>query len=512
MSDDHRPNILLVMADQLAARYLPTYGHGVVKAPNIAALADRGLVFTSAYSNSPLCAPARCAMMTSRRNSDIGAYDNAAELHASVPTFAHHLRAGGYQTCLAGKMHFVGPDQLHGFEERLTTDIYPADFGWTPNWDESETRVDWWFHNMDSVRNAGVADSTNQLDYDDEVAFQSVRKLRDLARSSDRRPWMLTASFTHPHDPYVMRSEFWDLYDHHSIDMPRVPALPVDTLDPHSRRLRNVSAMDEDPVSDSQIRNARHAYYSSISYIDHRVGELMGALEATGQEVNTVVLFTADHGDMLGERGLWFKMTFFDGACRIPMILAGPGVNSGVTCGENVSLADVMPTLLAAAGIAVPTEAEGTTLVDIASGHCGHDRPVFGEYLGEGAVAPIFMIRQGRYKYVHCDVDPPQLYDLENDPDELINMAGDPLQSHVVKAFDGLVRSRWDTKQVHADVLASQRARRLIDAALRQGHRTPWDHQPFLNASERFMRNHFNLNDVERGRRFPAASPGTARD
>jgi choline-sulfatase len=330
-----RPNILLIMADQLAAPFLPAYGHSMVQAPALDALASCGTVFESAYTNSPLCAPARFSMLSGQYNSKIGAYDNAAEFASSVPTFAHHLRGAGYQTCLAGKMHFVGADQLHGYEERLTTDIYPADFGWTPNWEDAEGRFDWWFHNMDSVRFAGVADSSNQLDYDDEVGFQAVRKLRDLARTNDARPWMLTASFTHPHDPYVARQQYWDRYDHDAIDMPKVGALPVDTLDPHSRRLRHVSAMDAVELTDAQIRNARHAYYANISYVDDWVGTLLATLEAGGMAENTVVIFTADHGDMLGERGLWYKMNFFEGAARVPLIVsvrASCRAEHGSTC------------------------------------------------------------------------------------------------------------------------------------------------------------------------------------
>ncbi len=497
------------MADQLAAPLLPSYGHPVVQTPALDALARQGRRFASAYSNSPLCAPARFAMMTGQRNSRIGAYDNAAELPASVPTFAHYLRAAGYQTCLAGKMHFVGPDQLHGFEERLTTDIYPADFGWTPDWSDPDGRFDWWFHNMDSVRFAGVADSSNQLDYDDEVGFQSIRKLRDLARSTDERPWLLTASFTHPHDPYVARQQYWDRYDHDAIDLPRVGPLPASMLDPHSRRLRNVSAMDDEGLSEAQVRNARHAYYSNVSYVDDWVSNLIGTLTTCGMADNTVVIFTADHGDMLGERGLWYKMNFFEAACRVPLLVAGPGVVPGVSP-EHVSLIDLLPTFVELAGAELPAETDGDSLRPLLGGDHQLGRRVFGEYLGEGAIAPILMIRDGDLKYIHCDADPPQLYDLVADPDELVNLAlpnsaSTPDVTATLASFEKLLAERWDTTAIHANVLASQRARRLVDTAMRQGRRTSWDHQPFVDASERFMRNHFDLNDVERSRRFPPA-------
>ena len=198
------PNILMVMADQLAPHFIGAYGHPLVKTPNIDALAEKGARFDAAYCNSPLCAPARFSLMSGRHATRIAAYDNASEFPSSVPTFAHYLRLMGYRTCLSGKMHFIGPDQLHGFEERLTTDIYPSDFAWTPDWDSPDRRIDKWYHNMDSVREAGVAATTLQIDYDEEVVFCAKRKIFDYARRS-QEPFCLVTSFIHPHDPYVTR-------------------------------------------------------------------------------------------------------------------------------------------------------------------------------------------------------------------------------------------------------------------------------------------------------------------
>ena len=186
--DARRPNVLLVMADQLAAGWLPAYGHAAVHAPNLTALAAGAVVFESAYCPSPLCAPSRAGLLSARLPSHTGVFDNAAEMPAALPTVTHQLRAAGYYTGLVGKMHFVGPDQLHGFEERLTTDIYPADFGWTPDYTKPDERIDWWYHNLGSVMGAGVAEITNQLEYDDEVAYHATRKIYDLARGQDARP------------------------------------------------------------------------------------------------------------------------------------------------------------------------------------------------------------------------------------------------------------------------------------------------------------------------------------
>jgi len=497
------PNILLIMADQLAAPFLGLHG-GPAITPNIDRLAEQGVTFTSAYSNSPLCAPARFAMMSGQLNSKIGAYDNASEFPAGVPTFAHHLRAAGYQTSLVGKMHFVGPDQLHGYEERLTTDIYPADFGWTPNWGDPDGRFDWWFHNMDSVVHAGIVDASNQLDYDDDVAHHAIRKLRDLARTSDDRPWMMTASFTHPHDPYVARQAFWDLYDHDAIPLPTTGLLPDDENDPHSRRLRHVIGADVTDVSDEQVRTARHAYLAKISYVDHQVGEMLDELERHGMDDDTVVIFTADHGDMLGERGLWYKMSYFEHACRIPLIVRTPPqgrVTGPTTVAAHVGLLDIAPTLLDIAGVENPAVMDGASVLPLLNGHVDEDRTVVGEYLGEGAVAPIFMIRRGPWKFVWSQPDGAQLYDLERDPHELVNLVGDADFTDVVADFTSDVLRRWDPDAIHAAVRSNQQDRALIDTAMRQGRLAAWDYQPMTDSANQYMRNHLDLNDVESGRR-----------
>ena len=179
-------------------------------APNLDRLASTGTVFDTAYCNFPLCAPSRFSMAAGKLCSAIGAYDNAAEMPASIPTYAHYLRAAGYQTALSGKMHFIGPDQYHGFETRLTADLYPADFSWVPNWgDEGERDT----NDARSVLVAGVCERSVQIDFDEQVTFQAIQYLYDTARSDDKRPFFLQVSYTHPHEPYLCRKEYWDLYD-----------------------------------------------------------------------------------------------------------------------------------------------------------------------------------------------------------------------------------------------------------------------------------------------------------
>ena len=497
------PNFLVVMVDQLNPAFLPIHGHPLVKAPNLEKLAARGMVFDKAYCNSPLCSPSRTAFMTGSLPSRTGGYDNAAEFRADIPTFAHYLRGMGYQTVLSGKMHFCGPDQMHGFEERLTTDIYPADYGWTPDWDRPAERPSW-YHNMSSVIDAGLCVRTNQIDFDEEAVFASERAIYDHARSKRDRPFLLVTSLTHPHDPFAITQNYWDLYDHGAIDMPRVRKGDV-ALDPHTQRIRHVCAMDVQPVTDAQIRNARHAYYGAISFCDAHLGRLIEVLDKTGIADDTVVLFLGDHGEMLGERGLWYKMNFFEGGARVPLVMAGPTVMAGRS-DAAVSLVDILPTLVEMAGgepsRTVASPIDGRSLVPYLTGQGGHD-DVLGEYLAEGAVAPVVMIRRGRFKFVHAPGDPDQLYDMVADPDEMLNRAEDLQFADVRATFLAEVRQKWDLVALDAAVRDSQRRRRLVDAALARGVTKPWDFQPFRDASRQYMRNTIDLDDLEAAARYP---------
>jgi choline-sulfatase len=483
----------------------------VAKTPHIDELAAAGVVFDAAYTNSPLCTPARCCMMTGRLPSATRGYDNAAYLASTIPTFAHYARAAGYRTVLSGKMHFVGPDQLHGFESRRTTDIYPADFGWTPNWRAPDERIDWWYHNMDSVTGAGVAEVTNQLLFDDEVGHQSVRALHDLARADDDRPFLLVASFTHPHDPYVTRREHWDRYEGVDIPLPTVTADRVAPDDPHSARLRQALAMDRAVITDDDVRRARRAYLGNVSYCDDWTGRLTAALGALGLADDTVVILLADHGDMLGERGLWYKMSFFEGSARIPLVIHAPQRFGARRVSTPVSLVDVLPTVMDLVGSSVePVDPlAGGSLLPWCDGATG-DRTVLGEYMAEGSVAPIVMIRRGDLKFVHCPVDPDQLFDLSADPHELVDLAGAPDHAATVAALRDEVAARWDLDAVTADVVADQARRHFVSGALRVGRYTPWDYTPPADGSLQYMRNHLDLNDVERLARWPR-SPGSRR-
>ncbi|WP_108263107.1 choline-sulfatase [Mangrovicoccus ximenensis] len=503
MTDATRPNILIFMVDQLNGTFFPDGPAEFLHVPNIRALADRSTRFRNAYTASPLCAPGRASYMSGQLPSRTGVYDNAAEFASSIPTYAHHLRRAGYQTCLSGKMHFVGPDQLHGFEERLTTDIYPPDFGWTPDYRKPGERIEWWYHNMGSVTGSGVAEISNQMEYDDEVAYHATRKIYDLGRGHDDRPWCLTVSFTHPHDPYVARRKYWDLYEECDRLLPEVADLGYDSQDPHSKRIFDANDWRSFDISEDDIRRSRRAYFANISYLDDKIGEVMEALRGIRQEGNTIILLVSDHGDMLGERGLWFKMSFLEGSARVPLMVAAPQMPPG-RVDVPVSNIDICPTLCDLAGISldeIRDWTDGESLVPLASG--GTRGPVAMEYAAEASYAPMVCLREGRWKYTACALDPEQLFDLDADPHELANLAGNPAHEATLQHYRAMAEDRWDLARFDAEVRHSQARRWIVYEALRNGSYFPWDYQPLQKASERYMRNHMDLNVVEENARFP---------
>jgi choline-sulfatase len=498
-------NILIIMADQLSALALGCYHNADVKSPHIDRLAAEGVVFDAAYSSSPLCTPARYAFMTGQNISACGGYDNAAYMPATMPTFAHYLRLMGYRGCLSGKMHFVGPDQLHGFEERVTTDIYPADFGWVPDWENADERIDLWYHNMSSVKQAGVASITNQLAYDDEVGAQAMRVLYDHARGEDERPLCLVASFIHPHDPYATRQKYWDLYEDVDIAPPSVPR--PSSQDPHNARLEKVIALDAVDVGEREIIDARRAYYGNVSYVDEWVGRLRATLDDCGMADNTTILFTADHGDMLGEFGLWYKMSFREWSNRIPLIVHQPGRFDARRVAAPVAQVDVLPTLVdiaADAGVGQPPAPidplHGRSLLPLCDGDASNDPDAcVSEYLAEGTAAPMLMIRRGQFKYICCSTDPEQLFDLENDPDELHNL----VDHELLEEFRREAAGYWDAETMRETVVADQKRRRAVHAALRIGRYQGWDFNPARDASEEYTRSHMDLTHFDIVSRFP---------
>jgi len=467
-------NFLVVIADQLSPRALPAYGNRVVKAPAVSALAESGVVFEHAYCNFPLCAPSRASFITGLLASQTGVFDNGAELAASLPTLAHRLRARGYRTALAGKMHFIGPDQLHGFEQRLTPDIYPAGLNWIPDWSLPLDQTLPWYHDMSSVFGAGIAERSLQLAYDQEVAAASLRAVHDLASTAAERPFLLIASFSQPHDPWEVPAEYWHRYEGVTIDPPRVGHIPDGDVDPHTHRVREMCGALGVEVSAGVLLNARRAHYASISWVDDQVAALVGALEDSGVRDDTAVVFMADHGEMLGERGDWYKMSFFEPSVGVPLIFNAPGAFPPHRVPQNASLLDLAPTLAELAG-ADATGLEGKSLAGVLRGGRSRDDAVYSEYLAEAAVAPVVMVKSGALKYIASPADPELLFDLDEDPDELVNVAADAKYTKRLDAMRETAAKRWDLPSLHGEIVESQRRRRLVADAMKVGPVPHWD-------------------------------------
>jgi len=343
------------------------------------------------------------------------------------------------------------------------------------------------------VTEAGVAEISNQLEFDDDTAYHAKLKIRQYARRLDPRPFCLTVSFTHPHDPYVTRQQYWDLYDHDKIPMPTVKAMNYDEQDPHSQRLYDAVDYTNFDVKENDIRNARHAYFANISYLDDKIGEILDVLDQCDFDDNTHIVLTADHGDMLGERGLWYKMNFFEWSARIPFLVA-------------VASHDILPTLIDLAGgdskhLAVPID--GHSVMGLIKHGEDEKRGAYAEYCAEGSVGPMVMIRRGDYKFIYCPADPIQLYDVNKDPHELSNLANDNEHLDTLNTFIDEMNKRWDFEKFTHEVKHSQKSRQLVDRANRKGKFSAWDYQPQIDAKERFMRNHLDLNVLEANNRYP---------
>ncbi|MEM7170334.1 MAG: choline-sulfatase [Pseudomonadota bacterium] len=493
-SQRSQPSILMIQADQLSASALSCYGNSITQTPHLDRLAGEGAVFEEAYCNYPLCAPSRFSMMTGQLASRIAAYDNGAEFPAGIPTFAHYLRAAGYRTCLSGKMHFIGPDQLHGYDQRLTSDIYPSDFVWAANWDEARQRDT---NGPGAVTVAGPCQESVQIQYDDQVAAQACDWLEQCR--DDDRPFLLTVSFTHPHDPFVCGYDDWALYEGVEIPLPETPQ----AQDPHSQKILQQFGMADITFSDAEIVRARRGYYGSVSYFDRKIGQVLAALEASGRAENTIVLVTADHGEMLGEQGLWMKKVFFENAIKVPLIFWRPGRIAAKRISGLVSLVDLLPTLMGLAGQDT-SDGEGPVEpvdgLDLTPALWGSEdlpeRPLRAELTCEGSDGPVLLLRRGSLKYIWSTVDPPLLFDLETDPNEVENLAGRTEWAEREAALLSDVTALWEPQELARAVRLSQVRRGLITRAHKTVGTPPdWDYRESVQPDSRWMRGETSYND-----------------
>lgn len=482
------PNIVLIMADQLAAQALRLYGNKVCKTPNLDRLAADGTVFENAYSNNPLCVPCRASLMAGRLTPSIGVYDNANELPSSSPTMAHFLRHAGYWTELCGKMHFIGPNQLHGFNQRSVTDVYPANYQWIADWDAGPSFVPSGTA-LNGVVEAGSCIRTMQEDYDDEVEHCAIQSLYDRAREPENQPFFELISFTSPHTPFTVSQEYWDRYNADDIDEPTVGELPFEELDYHSKALFFAHGRHQHKITKDHLRDARHAYYGMISYIDDKIGHILDTLDKTGLADDTIVIFTSDHGEMLGERGMWFKQAFWEWSAHVPLIARVPGAPKGNKVDTVVSLVDLLPTFLDCAGRPdlIPTEADGTTLLPLINAQpSDHPDIAISDYLAIGPCVPCRMVRKRQYKYTCTHGHPDLLFDMQSDPNELTNLADRSDYAEILADLKAIAFTNWNPDTLGLQIKASQKQRKVIKTT--PGAADKWDYVARVGDDTRFVR------------------------
>ena len=511
------PNILYIMADQMAASALPFYG-GPAIAPNLERLAATGTVFDAAYCPSPICASSRFSMMTGQLPHKVGAFDNSSDFPCSIPTFSHYLRNLGYRTCLSGKMHFVGPDQLHGFEERLTTDIYASDFTWAADWQRREENYSPSNMSPAGVIESGICKRSLQLDYDEEVTYEARRRLFDYARDTRQDPFFMCVSYTHPHNPFIVTQPYWDLYNGIKIDGPKVPYIPYEERDAWAKRYFMTIRQDEFDVSDAELEQARRAYYGMISFVDDQIGILLKTLEETGCDSDTIVVFASDHGEMLGERGMWFKFNPYEGSIRVPLLANVPGIKQPGRESRAVSLLDLFPTFLDMATNGnlpeIAGEIDGKSILPMMKGtDANRQDEVVVEYFAEGVHDPAIILRRDGMKYVHCGDDPGLLFNLIDDPLELTNLAQTADYAELAVMMKAEIMAGWDLERIAAQVLSAQAQRRVVQKAVHIGKKTPWDYTPPNDGTKDYVRpdpSQMSTTDIKRKARLPyveAAKP-----
>ena len=296
-----RPNFLILLSDQHSPHVLGCRGDKVVKTPNLDALAQTGILFESAYCQSPVCVPSRMSFLTGQQPSKNRVWTNNDTLPSDIPTFAHALGAAGYETLLIGRMHFLGKDQNHGFEKRLVGSITPM-YAHIPQTLPQHLLVGAQGNSLAAVRTAGPGKTSYQA-YDDEATTATVGFLRKRAREQGR-PFCVVAGFVLPHAPYICRKQDWDYY-YGRVTLPQAPPAYYENLHPAIKTWRKSRAIED--LSPEEIRKARTGYYGLVTHFDRLVGQIMNALEETGLRPNTVVVYTSDHGDMAGENGMWWK-------------------------------------------------------------------------------------------------------------------------------------------------------------------------------------------------------------
>ncbi|MEM7408372.1 MAG: sulfatase-like hydrolase/transferase [Pseudomonadota bacterium] len=454
-------NLLVIMSDQHNPKALGHAGHPVARTPHLDAMAENGTQYTAAYTHSPLCMPARATFATGRYVHDIRAWNNAQPYDGSIPSWAHRLRDAGHRVESIGKLHFRSEEDDYGFTATHMPMHAVAGLGDLMGCirDELPLRP----NTREVIEKAGRA-ASSYTRYDDRITAATVAWLREAA-NHDGKPWVLFCSMVCPHPPKLAPPEFFDLYPLEDVPWP-VEATADDgwTMHPATADFRRAFRWDTG-FTEAQIRTALAAYLGQISFLDGNIGKVLDALEVTGLARNTRVIYTTDHGDNMGNRGLWNKNALYDDAARVPFIVQGPDLPVGEVVDEPISHLDCFPTILEMAGCA-PHEQEadlpGESFTPFIGGS-GRSRPaLLSQFHGSGSSKGVFTVRTGKLKYIYHAGWPAQLFDLSADPDECIDLAADPTHDGALTAADAALRSLCDPDAIDAEAHLDQAA--LVDA------------------------------------------------
>lgn len=453
-------NLLVIMSDEHNPKITGYAGHPIIQTRNLDRLAARGTTFTSAYTTSPVCIPARAGFATGKYIHQIGFWDNADAYDGSVPSWHHVLRERGHHVDSIGKLHFRLPNEDHGFcEEQIPMHIIEGKGDLMGLVREDLPRRG---GAKKMAAMAGPGESPYTL-YDKDICSRAQVWLHERGTQRHDRPWVLFVSFVAPHFPLTAPPEHYYRYARQDLPLPKLYARETRPRHPYLDDYRDSFCYDDYFETEADVRRAIAGYFGLVSYLDENIGKILQALEHAGLAGSTRVLYTSDHGDNLGSRGMWGKSTMYEEIAGVPMILAGPDVPVGRVISEPTSHVDAFPTILESAGVPfaeVRDTHPGVSLFDMADG-AKPRRTVLSEYHGMGSTTGAFAIRHGRYKYVHYVKYQPQLFDLERDPEEMHDLSSDPAHAKVLEECRAALYAICDPEEV--DVRAKRRQAELLE-------------------------------------------------
>jgi choline-sulfatase len=449
-------NLIYILSDEHNKRVLGCYGHPMIKTPNLDALARAGTRFTSAYTNCPICVPARASFATGQYVHKVRCWDNAIAYRGDPPSWGHKLIAAGHHVASIGKLHYVDSQPgRNGFSEELLPLHIVNGVGDLLGLIREELPVRAGARKLGPEAGRGESEYTK---YDRDIAAATCRWLDEEAPKHRDKPWVLYVGFVSPHFPLIAPPQFYDLYREDAVPWPDMYDAGTRPQHPFIDAMRKCMCYD-DPFDAAMVRRAITAYFGLVSFLDDNVGKILRAVEAAGLSANTRILYSSDHGDNLGTRGMWGKSTMYEESAGIPLILAGAGVPRGNVVDAPVTLVDAYPTALQAVGLQDAGSTPGFpghSLIEIADGYVP-DRTVLSEYHAAAAATGAYMIRHGRYKYVHYVGMPPMLFDLQDDPHERADRGRDPAYAGVVARCEAALRKVVDPEAVDRLARADQR-------------------------------------------------------